>query len=222
MTVLIGYKNKNSITITGDLKSTHINIRNGQRLDSYNQVVKVLPIGENMIIGIGEHHELGMGIREMLNSIFKLIHNLSVEEMIEHVRKTALYAYNMFKEVHPKRKTDLFLIIAALDKEQEKTYLYTLSSREQFEPREIGQENIIIEGCQRQKVKSYLSDALNTLSGNELISNFSAAIRGIDDIMVSKETYSFRIEIEEGILTWDVRLVDSYGNMYDQNQSRII
>ncbi|WP_454862278.1 hypothetical protein [Peribacillus frigoritolerans] len=214
MTILIGFKEQDTVTITADIKSTHFNKSNDNQ-GTFDTVNKVFPIGENMIIGIAGLNELGLGIKTMLHSVFKLPNNLSVEESIIHVEKTCVYAHSMFKEVHPERDAPLLLVVAGLDRKINKSYLYLLSSKNQFEPNEMGEKNLTIQGTSRENVEKFLfQQPHNIKSNDELIKTFSAAIRSTDDELVSKDSYSITLFYnEQRGFSGDIWSIDAEGNM---------
>lgn len=216
MTVLIGFKDENKVIITGDMKSSHINNITGENQGTYNPVLKVLPISENMIIGIGGYAALGESIQSMLRSIFRLSHSLSIEGMIKHIEKTCNYAYDLFKEVHPERRSDLLFIVAGIEKETKKSYLYRISSEDGFVPKEMGEENLLVRGTEQEnKVKSYLISKSNSfISVEEFMSHFSAAIRSIDDVLVSKECFSISIELEDSKYKHKAYFTDHQGILH--------
>lgn len=199
MTVLIGaMPNNNTVLITGDRKTT--NQIHGENLDSF-KTNKVHMISENLLVGIGGHTEMGIGIVQMLKSTFRLIHNATFDEMIKYIGKTARFSYDMFKEVHPDKSSDLLLMIAGLDIRNGSVTprIEQLSSKANFFPQaQNNSSDIIVHGASLnnfQEVFNYLSQNMDkALSFNKPEGFLSAAIRSSDHELVSKDTFSIRIE----------------------------
>ncbi|AMM95757.1 hypothetical protein UP17_25295 (plasmid) [Peribacillus simplex] len=210
MTVLIGLKQDNFVLITGDTKSTHMNGSN-QTLDTYDSVVKVHPICENMIIGIAGSDRIGKAVVGAITPIFSLIHKLSVKEMIQHVQKTTIFIHDMYSQMHLDRDYDhLLLVVACIDHKEDKSYLYSLSSPSGFEPVEINGDCKAF-GVKSQEVEEYIRTNMSRKYVNEHpIHLLSAAIRSIDDQMVSKDTYSFILNKDK---TADYVFLDEQGNV---------
>lgn len=217
MTILIGYRGLDMVTIIGDTKSTHVDVsKNNESQGTYDSIHKVFPISENMLIGIAGLNDLGLGIKTLLHSVFSLKHSLTVVEMIKYVESTCVYAHEMYKKVNPKKNADLLIMVAAMDGKINKSYLYELSSQDSFIPKELT-GNMTIQGPEKEKVRNYIynpSQPHNISNFDDLIKVFSGAIRLVDHEYVSKDTYSF-------ILTYNnrfgyqayIRSINAKGNM---------
>ncbi|MDQ0884902.1 hypothetical protein [Peribacillus sp. V2I11] len=160
-------------------------------MDSYDSIPKVHPICENMIIGIAGSDRVGKAVVGAITPIFSLNHKLSVKEMIKHVQNTTTFLYDMFSQMHSDRDYDqLLLVVACIDHNEDKSYLYSLSSSSGFKPVEINGDCKVF-GAKPQEVEEYIRTNMSRGSENaDPIHLFSAAIRSIDDQMVSKDTIS--------------------------------
>ncbi|KFI04096.1 hypothetical protein JN25_05770 [Bacillus sp. BSC154] len=190
MTIILGFKGSDFVTITADKKSTHL--KGNTILETSDMVKKVFHISENIIIGIAGLNDLGLGINTLLKSIFSKTHKLSVDEILSYVEKTCIYAHSMYKEVHSEGYDALELVVAGLDnKKGGRTYLYVLSSIDNFKPKEFPQYYI---------TPGY-SQAYDSLAKsnhiNNIVQRFAAAIRTVEDPMVSKESYSISIVYDQ-------------------------
>ena len=199
MTVLIGLKQDKYVTITADTKSTHTVVVNNEMkiLDTYDTIPKVFHISENIIIGIAGINGLGQSIVKTLQSVFTLVNDKSVEEIVKYVEKTCVYNHNMYEEVHPQRNSNLLFIVAGIDSQKNETYLYRFSSQDKFKPNEIVKGDLIVRGSQQKKIEEFFQRPDLYEIYNEDVEILSAAIRSIDDQLVSKNTYSITITYDE-------------------------
>lgn len=224
MTVLIGYVDDKTALILGDTKTTHIN--HGENMGTFYKNYKVHVISENVLIGIGGNNDLGVGITKMLSSVFKLIHSLSLEEMLDYVQKTCVFAYDMFKQVHPTREIDLSLIVAGIDKDKSDLFLYELPSNKNFIPQKPQphiSENIIVRGSSQQnenEVTAFIIDNISKLDSYGSVEQlFSAAVRSSDHEMVSKDTYSITMKYDEVQgFSASIFTIDEKGNLKQHDQ----
>ncbi|PGA40068.1 hypothetical protein [Bacillus toyonensis] len=210
MTILIGLILDECVLITGDTKSIHMN-RSNQMLDTYDTIPKVHPICENMIIGIAGSDRIGKAVIGAITPIFSLNHKLSVKEMIQHVQKTAIFLHDMYKQVHTDEDSSLVeLVVACIDHKEHKSYLYSLSSKSEFEPVECKQ-NLKAYGVSSHQVQQFISANMHSdkYENKDPIHLLSAAVRSIDNKMVSKDTISLILNKDK---TAEYVCIDEQGN----------
>ncbi|MFD4931857.1 hypothetical protein ACFWMS_23720 [Peribacillus butanolivorans] len=200
MTVLIGFVENKKALILGDTKTTHM--KHGENQGTFEEVYKVHAISENVLIGIGGDNDLGIGITKMLSSVFKLNHSQSLEEILDYIQKTCVFAYDMFKQVHPTREPNLSLIVAGVDKDKNDLFLYEVPSNKNFIPQKPNiAENLIVRGASQQnenEVTKFIIESIRKGVRYESFQQlFSAAVRSSDHEMVSKDTYSVALEYDE-------------------------
>lgn len=213
MTVIFGFKQNNFVTIIGDTKRS--NMTQNQEILSqgtFDTVKKVFPIGENLIGGVMGIGELGDAVISLLNSVFSMKHNLTVEEIMMYIKKTCVFAHRMFLEVNPGKYAELGLTVAGIDVSLNKSYLYEFRSDKNFEP--INRVESSFLGPGYNEFSNFINKGHSLNNYQDGLKLFSAAIREINHELVSKDTYSISIfQSSEGNLKHFINSVDSKGNM---------
>ncbi|MES5921916.1 hypothetical protein QCI44_28815 [Bacillus cereus group sp. RP37] len=187
MTILIGYKFPNGVTITADTKSSDID-KDGNVLGSSHAKKKIKSIRPNIIIATAGLGDLGSATVDLIHSLINHKDYVSVEDAVIYTQRCFQFTFQTFKDINPEVNYNLmYTILGGYDPDKKTSFLYELKSTNNFEFNGENRDSSII-GDGQTEVASYISSRLRTYSPENFYKLFAEAIRSIDNVSVSKET----------------------------------
>lgn len=206
MTILMAYKLQDGVVLTADQKRSDLSMT-GENLGGFRLVKKVKQIHPHMIIATAGLGDLGSATLNLLRSIIGINEEITVSSALQCVSDTFLHNYNLFKEINiGVTYLDLVAIIGGYDLEREKPYLFTISSKDDFKLTEQEGNYIRIGPGTNILDEKVNEDFQQWKDYSDIISTFSSAIRKVDSVDVSKNTFSIAsiYSKKEGYLTTSV------------------
>lgn len=190
MTILVGFKVGQGAILTADNMNSEVD-RNGANTGIQSSVEKISFIRKNMIMATAGLSQLGSSVSEMLRATLHMRDEIPVQEAIMHVRDTMIFARQLFQRTNPDvTYLDLIAFVGGYDLENSQPFLYTLSSADNFEPREVPGLFVAI-GPGAENVNMYVRDRIDRVGTYvEAAQLFAEGIRTVEFPTVSKDTLS--------------------------------
>ncbi|MFX3625120.1 MAG: hypothetical protein ACE3JP_14130 [Ectobacillus sp.] len=190
MTILIGLKFNSGVVFVADTKNSDIDA-SGNSLGPFRSIEKISHISKSIIIATGGLGELGRSIRMLLNSILHVKEGLAAADAIQHVSDTMKFAHHLFKTVNNDISyLDLAAIMGGYDIEARQSFMYILSSANGFKPQRVEDDFITI-GPGAEIILKHINENMSRAEDViEVAQILAEAIRRVDDISVSKDTFS--------------------------------
>lgn len=199
----MAFKFNKGVIFTADRKRTSVT-SSGETIGETGTNNKVYQLHPHMILttaGLG----LGQDIAKLLVDIIGVNESITVTEALKIVEDAFHFNHNLFKTANPTVEyTDLVAIIGGYDIEKEEPYLYTLSSfdgltltKQEGSYCSIGPGKEILDTEVNENIE-HCNDFL------DVIKLFSSAIRKVDSVDVSKDTFSIASFYDEGFKTSSV------------------
>ncbi|MFJ5717405.1 hypothetical protein [Neobacillus sp. NPDC093127] len=197
----MAFKLNDGVVFTADRKRSDIT-PSGENKGTFISTKKVHHVHPHMVIATAGLGSLGQATVDLLTSIIGINESITVPEALQVVKDAFHFNHNMFKKANPTVPyLNLVAIIGGYDIDQNESYLYTLSSDDGFTLTKqegnylsIGPGKEIIDKEVKEKIpfcKDY----------EDIIKTFSAAIRKVDSVDVSKDTFSICSFYQDGYKT---------------------
>lgn len=188
MTVLIGFKVNQGAILTADKMNSEVD-HTGMNTGVQSSVEKISFIRKNMIMSTAGLSQLGSSVIQMLQATLHVRDEMLVQDAMNHVRDTMRFAHQLFQQTNPDvTYLDLVAFVGGYDLENEQSFLYTLSSTDNFEPREVPGYFVSI-GPGNESIGGYIRERIGDVSNyGEAAQLFAEAIRTVDFPTVSKDT----------------------------------